>query len=98
MPDHVRSPAFRMSVRGWARAEAAEELMFSWLGELGPAALTPRLPGTKAPIDSWKSMAAHAARMRWRLGPGPGVARADREGTEAGLRHPTGSAMYRRDS
>jgi len=34
VPDHLRSPAFRPAVRGWAKAEAIEERLFAHVEEL----------------------------------------------------------------
>jgi hypothetical protein len=71
-PDHVRSPVFRMALAAWARSEAVASLLFEHLATLGAdAMMTPRLAGTRAPVDLWRAADAHAAKLRGELGLSP---------------------------
>ena len=79
-PEHLRSPAFRSAVLAWGRAEAAASLLFDYISGMEMEGLiTPRLAATKAPVDTWRSLEAHAAGMRSKLGIDPVVVCADRE-------------------
>lgn len=71
-PDHVRSAVFRMSLAAWARAEAVASLLFDHVVTLGAEQMmTPRLAGTRAPVDLWRAADAHAAKLRGELGLSP---------------------------
>ncbi len=71
-PDHLRSPAFRASLAGWARAEAVSSLLFDYLATLEvEAMLTLRQQATRAPVDLWRAAEAHAANLRSKLGLDP---------------------------
>lgn len=76
MPDHVRSAGFAAAAQAWAEAEAVAELVLQWAvaqmenGDVG-AMMTPPLPGTKAPIEVWRAVHAHAANLRAKLGLDP---------------------------
>jgi hypothetical protein len=71
-PDHVRSPVFRISLAAWTRAEAVASLLFDHLITLGAEQMmTPRLAGTRAPVDLWRAADAHAAKLRGELGLSP---------------------------
>lgn len=76
MPDHVRSPAFAVAVAEWAKAEAVAELVYEWavrqIADGGMAAvMMPPMPGTKPPLETWRGLHAHAARLRARVGLDP---------------------------
>jgi hypothetical protein len=72
VPDHVRSPAWRYQARAWAQAEAVAQVLYEHIGAMGAEAMvTPKLAGTRAPVDAWRSAAGHAARERARLGLDP---------------------------
>jgi hypothetical protein len=72
MPDLLRSRAFRPTLADWARAEAMASLVFDWLCGLPVEQMaSPRLAGTKAPLDLWRALSAHAGRLRARLGMDP---------------------------
>ena len=68
MPAHVKSPMFRWALEAWARCEVVKTRLFAWCEELGPEALSPRMPGTRAPAETWRSAATASARARARLG------------------------------
>ena len=66
------SPAFRSAVLAWGRAEAVASLLFDWLALQDiDGLITPRLAATKAPVDTWRSLEAHAANLRSKLGIDP---------------------------
>ena len=53
VPDHVRSPAWRYQARAWAQAEAVAQVMYEHIGAMGAEAMvTPKLAGTRAPVDA----------------------------------------------
>lgn len=72
MPDLVRAETFRAAVRDWCRAEAVAELAYGWLCEQEPEFMFGLKPGVaRSPAEVWRSLSAHAGRMRARLGLDP---------------------------
>ena len=72
MPDHLRSPAFQYAVQAWSRMEIASQLLLEYISGQGIGAMvTPRMGGTKTPMEQWKSFEMAAARMRSDLGISP---------------------------
>lgn len=72
MPGHVRSPAWRYQAKAWARAEAIADVLYEHVAEMGAEGMmTPKLAGTKSPVDIWRAADAHAGRLRARLGLDP---------------------------
>jgi hypothetical protein len=80
-PDLVRSPVFRMSLTAWTRAEAVASLLYEYIAGLEPGEMmTPRLAGTRAPVDLWRTAESHAAKLRGELGLTPtGYAKISRD-------------------
>ena len=81
MPDHIRTPAFASAAGAWARAEAVAEVLFNHMGAMTVEdMISPPLPGTKVPVDTWRMADAHASRLRSKLGLDPqGYARIRRD-------------------
>ena len=72
MPPHVRTEGFRLTAVAWARAEALSELMFENLASMDQAEMMlPQRAAVKSPVDIWKTVDAHATRLRNDLGLSP---------------------------
>lgn len=73
MPDHLRTAAFASAAAAWARAEAIAEAVFDYMTSMSiEDMIAPPMPGTRAPIDTWRATDAHASRLRSKLGLDPG--------------------------
>jgi hypothetical protein len=71
-PDHLRSPMFRFTLGAWCRAESVASVLYEYIMTLSTEEMmTPRLAGTRAPVDLWKAADAHAANLRSKLGLDP---------------------------
>lgn len=76
MPDHLRSPAFRLAVWGWSKAEIMSEVVWEWAcelieGEGLTAMMLPPLPGTNPVFVTIQLAESKAAWHRSRLGVDP---------------------------
>lgn len=78
-PDHLHSPGFAVTIMDWSKAEAVASLAFDWMcklleegGEDGPGIIFGLQPGVmRAVSEVWKGHAAHADRLRSKLGLDP---------------------------
>jgi hypothetical protein len=71
-PDHVRTPMFRFTLAAWCRAETVAGVLYEHIMSLSTEEMmTPRLAGTRSPVDLWKAADAHAANLRSKLGLDP---------------------------
>lgn len=73
IPSQARSGKFRLTAVAFARAEAMSELLLEHLATLPPEEWTvpPRAGAVKSPLDVWKTVDAHATRLRNDLGVSP---------------------------